>query len=328
MREGSEHQKQAELGKVFRRVLAAVLIGCWLAAASSGFALAQDGQVETQSSPAEVTQNAEEKSAEALPSGVISQASPNEPVEEQIPQERTDYADANQQNSVEWIWLGDGVAQWVMAALSLGALIISAWAVCLLSRTLEATRDTLGAAKDSNKAARDAVQVTREIGRDQSRAYVSIENARIFTGIERTHPWIEVTVRNTGQTPAKWFSIGRCVFIRHDKDRSIDSYLTEADATYQIDKRWGGIGGNSCTTANAVPSNFVEALNQSYDAKCQLIFYGTVRYQTMFDEVFESEFVFFVHRPTGYKERDRKEIPQKMMRSTANITAYRKIDQP
>ena len=42
-----------------------------------------------------------------------------------------------------WPWLGDGLAQWIMAGLGIPAVALSWYAVVLLKRTLVATRDAV-----------------------------------------------------------------------------------------------------------------------------------------------------------------------------------------
>lgn len=60
----------------------------------------------------------------------------------------------------------ESAAQWVMAVISIVATIVSIFAVWLLKGTLAATRDAV-------KSADAAVEVTREMGRIQVRAYLS-----------------------------------------------------------------------------------------------------------------------------------------------------------
>jgi len=93
------------------------------------------------------------------------------------------------------IILGDGWAQWAMVVLSFFALGVSAWAVWLLRDTLKATRDAV-------RSADDAVEVTREIGQKQMRAYVNLQTADLHWSDEEPLQ-IKVIIENTGQTPAR-----------------------------------------------------------------------------------------------------------------------------
>lgn len=93
------------------------------------------------------------------------------------------------------IILGDGWAQWAMAILSLFALGVSAWAVWLLRDTLKATREAV-------RAADDAVDVTREMGQRQIRAYISIVYCKVQRHPDKGIATITITFANRGQTPA------------------------------------------------------------------------------------------------------------------------------
>lgn len=100
--------------------------------------------------------------------------------------------------------LGDGWAQWAMALTGLLALILSAWAVWLLKRTLDATRAAV-------KSADDAVEVTRELGEAQIRAYLSCRSAKYK--FDKNGVFASVEIANTGQSPASAVSIAGTVSI-------------------------------------------------------------------------------------------------------------------
>ena len=92
----------------------------------------------------------------------------------------------------------DPFPQWVMATFTIFATGISWLAVIYLKDTLRETRRAV-------KAADDAVTVTGDIGRAQTRAYLTCVEARLVapanvTG-NRTY-WIEPRIVNSGQSPA------------------------------------------------------------------------------------------------------------------------------
>ena len=99
-----------------------------------------------------------------------------------------------------WVWLGDGVAQWVMAILNFVAVGISAWAVWLLYATLRATRAAVHEAAAATKAAELAVEVTREMGIIQTRPYLGTTTSEVVIG--EAEIWCRITVKNMGQSPA------------------------------------------------------------------------------------------------------------------------------
>ena len=106
------------------------------------------------------------------------------------------------------------MAFWAMAmffAALLGTILTGA-GVFLIWRTLEATKRAAVAAegavteaKNATKAAQEAVNVTRDIGRAQVRAYVTIKSAAIYFGGDDGGPFIQIVAANSGQSPARSF---------------------------------------------------------------------------------------------------------------------------
>ena len=90
----------------------------------------------------------------------------------------------------------DTLAQWVMAIIGLVATGISAWAVVLLKQTLMQT-------SIATTAAQDATAVTRDIGQRQVRAYLIDLNVRVTNYRPGALPTYYVTMKNTGQSPAR-----------------------------------------------------------------------------------------------------------------------------
>jgi hypothetical protein len=88
----------------------------------------------------------------------------------------------------------DSYAQWLMAFFSVLATGVSFWAVRLVRDTLEQSRSATTAAFQAN-------EISREIGRSQTRAYLSVKT--IEAQIESGMLVFYATVENSGQTPAK-----------------------------------------------------------------------------------------------------------------------------
>lgn len=128
-------------------------------------------------------------------------------------QQKQPYASANQDSAdrsetIMWPEFSpsDTYAQWIMAILSLIATGISAWAVVLIRDTLVETRRAVSSADD-------AVEVTRQIGEAQVRAYLVCLSAKyhlIKGGFMAT-----LEIENTGQSPASNVAITGTVTI-HD----------------------------------------------------------------------------------------------------------------
>tara|TARA_B100000678_G_scaffold230534_1_gene198984 strand:+ start:37275 stop:38276 length:1002 start_codon:yes stop_codon:yes gene_type:complete len=214
MREGSECQEHAKPGEVLRRVLVAVLIGCWVAASPSGLAQTDSDVPEPITSPSSASESpASETANEPAP---ISEAasSPEQPIDDTSTSNSAPGGSEQLNEYYPWTLFSDGGAQWVMVALTGLALILSGIAVYLLRETLCATRDTLKLAEDANEAARAAVEATKETGRAQVRAYVEITEAELSLvedtdpdGEERVAPKIDIKFENVGNTVAKSFDL-------------------------------------------------------------------------------------------------------------------------
>lgn len=65
------------------------------------------------------------------------------------------------------------LAEWLAVMAAIGSVLVSVWAVRLVAETLRETRRTADAAVASN-------ETNKEIGRDQSRAYLHVDQALIF----------------------------------------------------------------------------------------------------------------------------------------------------
>jgi hypothetical protein len=85
-----------------------------------------------------------------------------------------------------------------MAITGVLAFALSAWAVWLLSRTLDATRAAV-------KSADAAVDVTRELGEAQIRAYLYCKSARYK--LSKSHMSAIMEIANAGQSPASGVSL-------------------------------------------------------------------------------------------------------------------------
>ncbi|WP_156029647.1 hypothetical protein [Ancylobacter sp. FA202] len=85
-----------------------------------------------------------------------------------------------------FIFWGDGLAQWVMAVSSIPAVLLSFWAIILLRRTLDATRDAVSAAIRDQ---RPWVELQAE------NVALSQKDGIIFVNVD-------VIARNIGRSPA------------------------------------------------------------------------------------------------------------------------------
>jgi len=119
--------------------------------------------------------------------------------------------------SGNWIWGGDGLAQWAMVAISLLALFVSIYVVCLLRATLKATNNAVRIGAKANIAAATAAKEANsanKIMRDEQRPWLDFKFSETcelgFTG-ERSASLagLNPLITNKGKSPAVrvWLSL-------------------------------------------------------------------------------------------------------------------------
>jgi hypothetical protein len=148
-------------------------------------------------------------------------------------------------------------------------------------------------ALQANKAARGAVDVTRSMGRAQTRAYLSISSAYFYVSGEAD---IVLGIRNTGLTPVKWFDVAsRVKRIKSGDDAEFTANSENVEVT-----RWNKTiyGEEVCIPAfSLVPTEYPSIREMRKDLRDSqgygIAVEGFLRWETIFDEVFESEFYFF-----------------------------------
>jgi len=150
---------------------------------------------------------------------------------------------------------------------------------------------------------RDTLKETRRIGETQTRAYVHAKDAEIKSTYDGTFDKIILTVENVGETPAKWFSVG--VEFRFGEDTEITKHAEIS----VVDRVWGPIAPNTPLTVNTtlpdeqrmneVAANF-EAIIKGQSSNIGYIL-GRIRYCTIYDEIFATEFIFAYRQHNGDK---------------------------
>lgn len=101
-----------------------------------------------------------------------------------------------------WFSRQDTVAQWLMMLSGFLAVGISLWAVLLVRRSLEQTREAIKETRRGTIAAERSVEITADSAQRQLRAYVNVINANVEWKNNRIIK-LCVHFKNTGQTPAK-----------------------------------------------------------------------------------------------------------------------------
>ncbi|WDR00767.1 hypothetical protein PSC71_08465 [Devosia sp. J2-20] len=96
----------------------------------------------------------------------------------------------------DFLYFGDGLAQWIMSLFAIVATGASLYGIRLLRDTFKETERTATAAIESNEIARDTAE-------RQLRAYISVREVRVAVFGVGKNTRIEAVFVNTGQTPAK-----------------------------------------------------------------------------------------------------------------------------
>lgn len=172
---------------------------------------------------------------------------------------------------------GDGWAQWLMAITGLGALIVSAWAVWLLKKTLDVT---IKAVSDTERATNATIKATTDqqrIGEAQVRAYITCSDATF----EVTDMGISIKPKfhNSGTSPSSEISIA--------------AYIKPADELFalavggQPSTEVPGVGNVPCINSGEAESGLIhwDEIKSVYDSDLGLGHF-TVRGTASWKDVF------------------------------------------
>ena len=224
--------------------------------------------------------------------------------------ERGEYDLAAQENMAQYALLGLGIA-------AFGAAVTSA-ATFFVYRTLEATRDAVTQANGATEAARQAVAVTRETGRDQSRAYVHMKSIRWAEAADRV--LVTLIVENSGETPCPRFEVGAIVNkvtagLPGREYPPIDVDLTG----------WSALPGRQEFTIPIVPAfGDSEQRVLARDITKEIILVqGSIRYSTIYGELYESEFSFMGKGRS--RKTDDEPHGKRMSRTPAPLKVFHRL---
>lgn len=233
-----------------------------------------------------------------------------------------------------WVYAEDTLAQWLMVVLGIAATTISLVALIWLRRTWHQ-------AKSSADAAWAAVAATRELGKDQARAYVHVDSAELRWGDSKaSRPYVTFTAVNTGQTPAKYFECHATFFLRKltaDGFYADNVTFDDIDLTGISPHRWNALGGGRDLTF-AAGSKSVGTARSSYGrTDVSLDVAGILRYETFFGEIFETEFWFTIRPPPAFNfvktinsdahtPHRISETPSAMQCAAGSLRTYHRVD--
>ncbi len=173
---------------------------------------------------------------------------------------------------------------------------------------IAANRTAFAYSQKALKAAQEANEITRAMGRAQNRAYLTIKGIWLETYAFNAR--IEVEIVNAGLTPVRWVETeGNAQIITDQTKKSSDVPLNPAGP---LKDRWSIDPGRE---GQKFPC-FTDALNGrellqmvcAARGKSFLSIQGTVRWETVFGEVFESTF-FAWDVPKGFGEPEKIGMP-------------------
>lgn len=183
----------------------------------------------------------------------------------------------------------DLVAQQRMQLWALWLLGVSGFGTAIAGYGLVLLRRTWFEAKAATNAAQDAVAVTRDLGQRQVRAYVSILGANVFDCGIGKQPKIVITIKNTGQSPAKNLKI-RSVFA-HGTDASLRPKLKLDSRAPPVALELGA--GLELNHGGEITSIMTEPwLRKIASGKEQFLAAGFITYKTVFGETRRVTFRF------------------------------------
>lgn len=194
-----------------------MLKSCWIIAVVIGLAFSQSLQAQEQTSPTEDRAIHLQELLDQKPSGIpirIIEDSDARDARERSDREREqrEKADLEAQQGMNAATKAmNDATQSIEWATWLSTFFVAV-GTALLVWTLILTRQ-------ANKSAQTAVEITRDIGRLQTRAYLDICDAKV-TNLKVGHvPTIQIAIKNCGQSPARNLRVRSTVgFINTDPD--------------------------------------------------------------------------------------------------------------
>ena len=156
--------------------------------------------------------------------------------------------------------------------------------------------------------------LSNKSNRDQNRAYVHASEAKFI--IDPLGLRISLEATNTGHTPAKWWETAcKCGVYEPSETSKLIDFVDFRDISEF--SRWPALASGHSLTAGVGSKKDQEFILKTKSAgKYCFYIYGVIRYKTIFNEIFETQFVFYHPMP----ERGRK-----LSRPNMHIEAYKPI---
>ncbi|MDF1726160.1 MAG: hypothetical protein P1U53_00290 [Sulfitobacter sp.] len=174
----------------------------------------------------------------------------------------------------------------IMALAAVATVVVTTLGLIWIKGTLDATRAGV-------KSSDASVEVAREIGQNQTRAYVDVASLILILKIEPKPRYeIHVVVRNTGLTPC----------LKYGLRAKLAFFENSGSAPFSVPETgmhvYASIAPQSTDSVCYFPfiHPSVEALSANAETGFSFVIDGTVTYRTLYGEKFETDFSFLAKR--------------------------------
>jgi len=149
----------------------------------------------------------------------------------------------------------------------------------------------------------------RRSNQSQNRAYVHASDA-IFSD-DRLGFRVIIEAMNTGQTPAIWWETASiCGVYEPSDDCNLEQFVDFNKVTEF--RRWPALAAGEDLTAGLGAPEDESCIKKATTTRSRCFYiYGIIRYKTMFNEIFETQFVFFHPEPKHESSLIRPNYPVK-----------------
>ncbi len=196
----------------------------------------------------------------------------------------TEYDLEAQQDMAEWALL--------MVLLSIFGLVVSSVGIAFVAANL--------------RQADRAIRSSEGNARDQNRAYLNAASADLLWGDwEGTKPAIVLGIQNSGQTPAVGIEIASRIFITDAEKESTDRLnFSDVELHGAMKRRAVAMPGNGFVLPFECSDESERAtLTNVYGELRVINVAGVISYETIFNEIVETQFWFILARKHHYKTK-------------------------
>lgn len=222
--------------------------------------------------------------------------------------EEQNNSSADAQRSDNDLYAQQEMADWafLMAAGSAAGFLLSIIGIGLIYVTFRATRQ--------------ANAIARQVGIDETQAYVHLKSIRWYEAGDNFH--FVFFVQNSGTTPCLRFTTSAIMTISQPGQPAIPH-----DPITVNNVGWSALPGNEVFTCDVAPAPAIPIGQiRSRDKSDLLIVSGTIKYQTFYGDWFMSEFSFMGR---GRGIRTEKETDgTRMSRTPLPVRVFERIEQP